>query len=62
MTRANAGTALVAVPLLHEPNQLKMDHVTTLLVLAVDGPNHKTAIKLLAPAYPQLEAKAIWTA
>jgi hypothetical protein len=62
MARANAVTPLMASPFLLEPNQLRVDHITALLALAVGGPVHKAAIKLLAPAYPQLEAKAIWTA
>jgi len=61
MAHANTVTAFVASPLLHEPNQLRVDHITTLLVLAVDGPVHKAVVKLLAPAYPQQEAVAIWT-
>ena len=52
-------TAFVASPLLPKPNQLKVDHIATLLALAVDGPVHKTAINLLALADSQKEAKAI---
>jgi len=59
---ANAVTAFVASPLHPEPNQLKVDHVATMLSLAGDGPVHKAAIKLLAPAYSQQEAEAIRTA
>jgi hypothetical protein len=48
----------VASPLLPEPNQLKIYHIATLMALAVEGPVQKAAIKLLAPAYSQQEAKA----
>jgi hypothetical protein len=51
MARANAVTAFVASPLLLESNQLRLDHITSLQALAVDGHVHKAAIKLLAPAY-----------
>ena len=62
MARANAVTAFVASPLLPEPTKLGLNLITTLLALAVDGPVHKAVIKLLAPAYSQQEAEAIWTA
>jgi hypothetical protein len=62
MARANAVTAFMAFPLLLEPNQLRADHIIALMALAVDGHVHKAAIKLLAPAYSQQEAEAIWTA
>ena len=39
-----------------------MDHITALLARVADGPVHKAAIKLLAPAYSQQEAEAVWTA
>ncbi len=51
LTCAEAVTAFVASPLLPDSNQLKVDHISALLALAVDGPVHKAAIKLLAPAY-----------
>jgi hypothetical protein len=57
--RANAVTPFVASPLLPEPNQLRVGHISTLLALVVDGSVHNAAIKLLAPAYSQQEAKAI---
>jgi hypothetical protein len=38
LARANAVTALVASPLLSEPDRLKVDHISALLALAVDGP------------------------
>ena len=62
MVHANAVTAFVASPLLFEPTQLRLNHITALLALAVDGPVHKVAIKLLAQAYSQQEAETIWTA
>ena len=62
LARANAITAFGAFPLLPEPNHLKPDHITDLFALAVDGPLHKAAIKLFAPAYSQHEAETIWTA
>ena len=37
VARANAVTAFLASPLLPEPNHLRVDHLTTLLALAVDG-------------------------
>ena len=49
-------------PSLPEPNLLRVDHIATLLALAVDGPVQKAAFKLLAPAYSQQEAGAIWNA
>jgi len=39
-----------------------VDHIATVLSLAVDGPVHKAAIKFLALAYSQQEAEAIWMA
>jgi hypothetical protein len=62
MDRANVVTAFMVSPLLPEPNHLRVDYITTLLALAVDGPVHKAAIKLLALAYFQQEAAAIWLA
>jgi hypothetical protein len=62
LARKDAVMAFVASPLLPEPSQLRADHITALLALAVDGLVHKAAIKLLALAYSQLEAKAVWTA
>jgi hypothetical protein len=56
LDRANVVTAFVASPLLREPTQLKVDHIATLLALAVDGPVQKAAIKLLALAYSHQEA------
>jgi len=50
----------VASPLLPEPNLLRVDHISATLALAVDGPIHKAAIKLLALAYSQHEAEAAW--
>ena len=38
-----------------------MDHIARVLSLAVDGPVHKAAIKLLTPAHYQQESEAIWT-
>jgi len=49
-------------PLLLEHKQLRVDHIATLLALAMDGPVQKAAFKLLALAYSQQEAEAIWTA
>jgi hypothetical protein len=43
----------VTSPLLPEPNQLKVAHISALLALVVDGPAQKAAIKLLAPEYCQ---------
>jgi hypothetical protein len=51
MARAYTVTAFVVSFLLPEPNQLRVDHISALLALAVDGLVHKTAIILLAPAY-----------
>ena len=51
LARANAVTVFVASPLFPEPSQLRVDHISALMALAVDGPIHKAAIKLLAPAY-----------
>jgi len=51
LAHANAVTAFVASLLIPEPNQLRVDPISALLALAVDGPIHKAAIKLLAPAY-----------
>jgi hypothetical protein len=62
LDRANLVKVFAASPLLPEPTLLKVDHVATLLALAVDGPVQKAAIKFLAPAYSQQEAEAIWTA
>ena len=59
LARANVVTAFVGSPLLHEPNQLKVDHNVNLLALAVNGPVQKAAIKLLAPSYSQQAAEAI---
>jgi hypothetical protein len=59
MARANAVTAFVTSHLLPEPNHLRLNHITAVLTLAMDGPVHKTAIKLLTPAYSQQEAEAI---
>ncbi len=56
MARANAVRVFVASPLLSEPNHLRLDHITTLMALAVGGLVHKAAIKLLAPAYLLREA------
>ncbi len=60
--RTNAVTAFVASPLLPEPNLIRVDHNATVLALAIDGSFHNEAVKLLAPAYSQQEAEAIWSA
>jgi hypothetical protein len=62
LARADAVTAFMASSLLPEPNHLKVDHISALMSLALDGHVHKAAVKLLAPAYPHQEAESIWTA
>jgi hypothetical protein len=62
MIRANAVTAFIGSPLLPEPAQLRVDHIATLMALAVEGPIQNAAFKLLALAYSQQEVGAIWTA
>jgi hypothetical protein len=59
--RANVVTAFICSPLLLELAQLKMDHIATLLALAVEGLVQNAAFKLLALAYSHQEAEAIWT-
>ena len=51
-------TAFIGSPLLHEPAQLRMDNIATLMALTVDGPVQKSAYKLIAPTYSQQEPEA----
>jgi len=60
--RTNVVAAFMGSPFLPKPNQLRADHIANLLAHGVDGPVQKVAFKLLATAYSQQEAKAIWTA
>ncbi len=62
LARASAVTAFVASPLLHEPDKLKVDHISAFLALVVDGPIHKEAMKLLAPEYSQHLSFGFWAA
>ena len=42
--------------------QLRVDHVSTLMALAVDGETQRAVIKLLAPEYSQIVAENVWAA
>jgi hypothetical protein len=58
LTRDEAITTFMGSPILSEPDQLRVDHISALLALAVDGPIQKTAIQFLAPEYSQKAAEA----
>ncbi len=42
--------AFVANPIIPEPHQVRIDHITFLLALVLGGPMQEAAIKLLMPA------------
>jgi hypothetical protein len=62
LIRADAVSVFLAFPLLSEPNQLRVDHITALLALAVDGNTQKATIKFLAPEHSQRVAEKVWAA
>jgi len=60
--REEARIAFLAQPLLLEPNQLELNHVSALLALMVEGEWSATVVRLLARQSPKKKASAIWTA
>jgi hypothetical protein len=53
MIRANVVTAFISSPLLPELAQLRVDHIYTLMALAMEGYVQNAAFKLLAPVSSQ---------
>ena len=62
LTRSEAVTAFIASPILLEPNQLRIDQISTLMAFAAadKGEVQKQAIKLLSMAYDQAAVDVIW--
>jgi len=57
--REEARIAFLAQPMLIEPDQLEMDHVSALLALLVEGEWSATIVRLLAKQSPKKKASAI---
>ena len=49
-TRQEEIAAFIANPLMPEPHQVRIDHITILLALVLGGPIQEAAVKLLMPA------------
>ena len=61
-TRAEALAAFLAAPLLPEPDQLRVDHISAPPALLKEGPFQDVAIALLTPGHTPEEAAIIWSA
>ena len=51
-----------AAPLLPDPSQLRLDHISALLFFLLEGPSRSAAIILLTPGRSLEEAAVIWSA
>jgi hypothetical protein len=51
ISRDDAITTFSGSPLFPEPSQLKVDHISTVLAMAVEGGTQKAAMKLTAPSH-----------
>jgi hypothetical protein len=60
LTRAEQIAVFVVNPMIPEPHQVKMDHITYLLALVLGGALHEAAGKLIMPAQTLDQAAAIW--
>jgi len=60
--REEARIAFLAQPMLPEPKQLELHHISALLALLVDGEWGATVIRLVAMQVPKKKASAIWNA
>ena len=60
--REEARTAFLAQPMIPEPKQLELNHISALLALLVEGELGEMVARLLAPQVPKKEAYAIWNA
>jgi hypothetical protein len=64
LTRSEAVTSFIASPILPEPNQLRIDQISTFVAFAAayNGEVQKKAIKLLSMEYDKAAAYLIWHA
>ena len=60
--REEARLAFLTQPVLPEPEQLKLTHISALLALLVEGDWGVTIIRLIAEQVPKKKASEIWNA
>jgi hypothetical protein len=58
--KEEARAAFLKQPVLPEPNQLELNHISTLIALLVEGEWGETVTRLLATSVPKKTASAIW--
>jgi hypothetical protein len=62
LTREDVVTAFLASPLLPDLDKLRVDHISALMALSVDGDTQKASIRLLAPKQSHTMAEKVWAA
>ena len=60
LTRAEQIASFIANPMMPRPHQVKMDHITFLLALVLEGELQEAAIQLLMQARTPEQASVIW--